>query len=238
MNIALIGGTIESLLVAEHFSRDHKVYVIEIDAEIGLPAVHPGRATDIDTLGSYFSESQLNFLALHENPDGWGCRWDWILKHLAANAARAGVEFLTRTRILSSTLSENKILLQLSSSERDKPIQLAVERLISFSASSSIGTGGKTHSTQPHEPELFHALPSVTWFGGTVLSKDASDSTGAELQIKRGDGMTELWWKKKPTWNPPHGFIEQCSSELSPDSSDLSFDSVVSRVRAFLHQSV
>ena len=238
MNIALIGGTIESLLVAEHYSHDHNVYVIEIDAEIGLPAVHPGRIMDLDMARAYFSKSQLNFLALHVNPNGWGCRWDWVLKHLAANAAREGVQFLTRTRILSSTLCEKKIHLQLSSSERDKPMELTVDRMISFSKLSTIGEGGKNHSTHPHPPEEFHTLAGVPWFGGTVLSKDVDDSSAADLQIKRGDGMTELWWKNKPAWQPPHGFIEQCSAELSPHISELSFDSVVSRVRGFLQDSV
>ena len=238
MNIALIGGTIESLLVAEHYSHQHTVYVIEIDAEIGLPAVHPGRIMDLDTVRAYFSKSQLDFLALHANPNGWGCRWDWVLKHLAANVAREGVQFLTRTRILSSTFQDKKIHLQLSSSERAKPMELVVDRIINFSKLSTIGEGGKKHFTQPHAPEEFQALTGVSWFGGTVLSKDVIDSSTADLQIQRGDGMTELWWMNKPEWKPPHGFIEQCSAVLSPDVSELSFDSVVARVREFLQDSI
>ena len=43
MDIVLIGGTIEAFLVAEHYCKDNAVYVIEIEAELGLPSVHPGR---------------------------------------------------------------------------------------------------------------------------------------------------------------------------------------------------
>ena len=63
MNIVLIGGTIEALLVAEHYSNDHAVSIIEIEAEVGLPSVHPGRVIDIDLFKSYFSEKQLEFLS-------------------------------------------------------------------------------------------------------------------------------------------------------------------------------
>ena len=42
MDIVLIGGTIEALLVADHYCKDHAVSIIEIEAEVGLPSVHPG----------------------------------------------------------------------------------------------------------------------------------------------------------------------------------------------------
>ena len=236
MNIVLIGGTIEALLVAEHYSNDHTVSIIEIEAEVGLPSVHPGRVIDIDLFKSYFSEEQLEFLSMHANSDGWGCRWDWVLKHLAANVARQGVQFFTRTRVLSSTKQDERIILELNSSERATPIKLITDRVILFSDPSTDGPGGRNHHFHPFQPENFHLLPSVSWFGGTVLSKDVDGSHSAELVIQRADGMTELWWRGSPPWKPTHGFIEQCTNYLSPDVNHLSFDSVVSRVRDFLEK--
>ena len=64
MDIVLIGGTIESLLVANHYSKDHDVSIIEQEAELGLPSMHPGRILDIDLFKSYFSEEQENRVAL------------------------------------------------------------------------------------------------------------------------------------------------------------------------------
>ena len=236
MNIVLIGGTIEALLVAEHCSKDHTVSIIEIEAELGLPSVHPGRFIDVDLFKSYFTEEQLEFLCMQANSEGWGCRWDWVLKHLAANVARQGVQFFTRTRVLSSTKHDEKIILELNSSERATPIRLISDRVVLFSDPSTGGPGGKNHNFHPSQPETFHPLPSVSWFGGTVLSKDVESPNSAELVIQRADGMTELWWKGSPTWKPTHGFIEQCTNYLSPDVNHLSFDSVVGRVRAFLEK--
>lgn len=234
MDIVLIGGTIEALLVAEHYSKDHSVSIIEIEAEVGLPSVHPGRVIDIDLFKSYFSEEQLGFLSMHANSDGWGCRWDWVLKHLAANVARQGVQFFTRTRVLSAREHEEHIILELNSSERATPIEVVTDRVVLFSDQAKRGPGGRNHHFHPFQPETFHHLPTVTWFGGTVLSSDIHTSTSAELVIQRADGMTELWWKNSPSWDPPRGFIEQCTTFLPSDIHHLSFDSVVSRVRDFV----
>ena len=57
MDVVLIGGTIEALLVADHYSKDHNVSIIEIEAELGLPSVHPGRFIDVDLFKSYFTEA-------------------------------------------------------------------------------------------------------------------------------------------------------------------------------------
>ncbi len=238
MDIVLIGGTIESLLVAEFYAQKHNVFVLEMEAELGLPALHPGRVMNVELLQSYFTKEQQSFLSLFANAHGWGCRWDWVLKHLAANVARQGVQFLTRTRILSSTKHHEKILLELTSSERDKPVELFADRLILFSETSPSGPGGKTHCLEPFFPEKFDTIPTITWFGGTILTTDLTTLTSADLQIQRGDGMTELWWRDSPTWVPPHGFIEQCRCELSPDISHLSFDSVVSRVHEFVRKTI
>ena len=90
MNVILIGGTIEALVLAHHLQAEHHVIIIELEAELGLPVMHPGRVVNPELLNEYMTDEQQNFLLLSENEQGWGCRWDWVLKHLAANISRKG----------------------------------------------------------------------------------------------------------------------------------------------------
>ena len=75
LRIALIGGTIEALILAHHLLEKNDVVIIEMEAELGLPVHHPGRVIDQNLLDTYFTSQQQTFLALQSNPDGWGCRW-------------------------------------------------------------------------------------------------------------------------------------------------------------------
>ena len=52
--------------------------------------------------------------------------------------------------------------------------------------------------------------------------------------LARGDGMTELWWSTSSSWVPQRGYLEQCRVHLPSEKSELSLDSVMSRVRDFL----
>ena len=229
LRIALIGGTIEALVLAHHLVEKNDVTIIEMEAELGLPVNHPGRVVDQNLLDTYFTSEQQTFLSLQSNADGWGCRWDWIMKHLAANIARHGVQFLTRTRVLSSTKKNQTIHLELTSTERDKPTLLTVDRLALTESSEKRGPGNRQHSLSPHPPITLSFPDTVTWFGGTVVSEDATTAPNPDLFLSRGDGMTELWWLNKPSWSPSRGFIEQCTPHLSKNLDDLSFDSAVLR---------
>ena len=229
LRIALIGGTIEALVLAHHLLEKNDVIIIEMEAELGLPVNHPGRVIDPNLLDTYFTSEQQTFLSLQSNSDGWGCRWDWIMKHLAANIARDGVQFLTRTRVLSSTKKNQTIHLELTSTERDKPTILTVDRLVLTESSEKRGPGNRQHSLFPHSPITLSFPDTVPWFGGTVVSEDATSAPGPNLCLSRADGMTELWWLDRPLWSPSRGFIEQCTPHLSEDPEDLSFDSAVLR---------
>ena len=79
------------------------------------------------------TDEQQNFLLLSENEHGWGCRWDWVLKHLAANISRKGVQCFTRTRILSCSKENKEYILELSSTERHLPTHLTADRVIVMS---------------------------------------------------------------------------------------------------------
>ena len=234
MRIVLIGGTIEALLLSIELSSEHDVFIVELEAEIGLPVHHPGRILDPSWLHDYFTEEQISFLELKANEDGWGCRWDWVMKHLAANAARQDVLFLTRTRIQSCTEDERTYLLELTSSERSTPTHMVVDRIVVMTNPSTAAPGGRSHHLTPSTPPAFPSSERTEWFGGTVLSGDVDETTNADLILSRGDGMTELWWSTPHSWVPSHGYLEQCRVLLPTNKTELSLDSVLSRVRDYL----
>lgn len=238
MNIVLIGGTVEALLLAYHLQDQHDVYIVEIEAELGLPVMHPGYVREPTLLDTYMTHDQQSFLLLSQNHQGWGCRWDWVLKHLAANVARKGATCLTRTRILSCTQQNDQYAIELSSSERHLPTHLIADRVLQMTQPETQGPGRRRHELSPHQPELFPMLTTTLWKGGTLLTEDAQHAPTTELHLQRGDGMTELWWRDEMEWSPPRGFFESCSVFLPSDEAQLSFDAVVSRVLAYLEDFV
>ena len=237
VDVVLIGGSIEALLLSIELSSQHNVTIIELEAEIGLPVQHPGRVLNPSSLQPYLSAEQIAFLELKENEDGWGCRWDWVMKHFAAVAARRNVSFFTRTRIQSCTEHDNTYVLELTSSERTTPTHMVADRAVLMTVKT--GTpGGREHRLSPSRPFKFPSLKTSEWFGGTVLSDDVDETTGADLMLARGDGMTELWWATSSSWVPQRGYLEQCRVRLPSKKSELSLDSVMSRVRDFLKEFV
>ena len=238
MNVVLIGGTVEALVLAHHLVREHRVHVIEIEAELGLPAMHPGRIIQPNILNEYMTEEQQAFLLMSQNEHGWGCRWDWLLKHLAANASRDGVVCMTRTRILSCSKHGDQYSIELSTSERDLPTHLIADRVYHMNQTPDSSPGLRKHTLVPSQPLSFPSPPSAVWDGGTVLTADAETAPRTDLRLSRGDGMTELWWKDELAWEPPRGFFERTTAVLPTDPNELCFDSIVSRVRAFLHEAV
>lgn len=237
VRVVLIGGSIEALLLSIELSSQHDVTIIELEAEIGLPVQHPGRILDPLKLQHYLTDDQISFLELKENNDGWGCRWDWVMKHFAAVAARQQVSFFTRTRIQSCTEHDNTYVLELTSSERTTPTHMVADRVVLMTGQSG-APGGRVHHLSPSRPSEFPSPELTEWFGGTVLSEDADATTGADLMLARGDGMTELWWSTSSSWMPQRGYLEQCRVNLPSKKSELSLDSVMSRVRDFLTEFV
>ena len=233
MRVVLVGGSIEALLLSIELSSQHDVSIIELEAEIGLPVQHPGRILNPSELQPYLTTDQISFLELKENEDGWGCRWDWVMKHFAAVAARQNVSFFTRTRIQSCTEHDNTYVLELTSSERTTPTHMVADRVVLMPGQTG-SPGGRAHHLAPSRPPEFPSPETTEWFGGTVLTGDVDGTTGADLKLARGDGMTELWWSTSSSWVPQRGYLEQCRVHLPSMKSELSLDSVMSRVRDFL----
>ena len=130
MHVVLVGGTAEALVLAHVLSDRHTVSIVEIEAELGLPVQFPGRVVDKSMLQRYFTDEQISYLMLKSNDDGWGCRWDWVVKHLAANVARKGVQCFTRTRVLSCTSTDAGMVMNLTNNERDLPTHLYADRIV------------------------------------------------------------------------------------------------------------
>ena len=233
MNVALIGGTVEALLLALELSTTHRVYIIELEAEIGLPVRHPGRFLDLPLIQNYFSDEHMAFLSPQMNRDGWGCRWEWISKHLAAKAARENITFLTRTRILSHHLHQQTHLLKLSTNERAFPPELEVQHVVLMSPNALQGPGKLQHNCQKDTLQIYPSPPSTHWYGGTLPTSSLPSDATADLLLSRGDGLTECWWPTSPTWQPESGFIETCEVELPINPDDISFDAAVQRAVSF-----
>lgn len=235
VHLVLIGTSLDALLLADRLASDHTITMIEIEAEIGMPVHHPGRFLDKTQCSAYFTEQQQEFFALKQNPDGWGCRWEWVLKFLSHRVAAKGVTCLIRTRVLDASSDESGHVLHLSENERNQPSTLMADLVIDCS------TNEKTPGLRKHNLEAANILPYTygelaLWHGMIVLQSDLHEPSGAVLTLGRADGLTELWWNHEPEWTPTNGALEQCETYLPSSERELSFDAAVARTSGFIDQ--
>jgi hypothetical protein len=234
MRIALIGANVDALLLALKLDdQGHDVTVIEIEAEIGLPVDAPGRAIDRALLNQYFSQPQQAFLALKENQQGWGCRWEWVIKHLSHAVAHRSISCYTRTRILKMEPFDAGHCLHVQSTERSLPTELTVDHVILVREAGDRSPGRRQHQLSD-AVHRFHQTPMALWSGGLVVVADTvTNPPDASLVLERADGLAELWWDLPSEWTPARGFIETYRSWLPSDLQELSFDAAVHRVASF-----
>jgi len=234
MNIGLLGGTLESLLLAlELRSLHHEVYIFEIDAEIGMPVHYPGLVKNPNVLAEYITKEQEGFLTMFENPEGWAFRMEWMMKFLSHRAAIMGVKCLTRTRVLKSSSVDSGYEVKLSSGERSFPSTVHLDMLVDFSHPDHFNPGNLRHQHQ-QEHVMAYSIPELQqWYGGLVVESDITNESEATLQLHRSDGVVELWWPAPPTWRAEHGFLETYEAMISANVNEISFDAAVQRVRSF-----
>jgi len=235
MHILLLGASLDSLLLSHHFqSRNYSVTIVDIEAEVGLPLHHPGRIINLDLISNYFSQDQMEFLSLYENDDGWGCRWEWVLKHMAHQVIQGNVTCLLRTRVLNVEPEGDTFHVVVSSNERDLPTELTVDRIIDMQHKGYKTPGNLTHDVPPSVVQQFSYPDVEPWVGGMALSSTLQQQNiEADLLLKHADGLVELWWKGTPSWTPPNGFIETCELHLPTDIDEISFDAIVRRAASF-----
>ena len=107
------------------------------------------------------------------------------------------------------------------------------DRIVLMHPYKAPGPGHRRHEWTPHRLETFPEVPLKQWFGGSVLTTDASSAQSPTLKLDRADGITELWWNESPAWSPAQGYFERCQPTLPVDVNLLSFDAVVSRALEF-----
>lgn len=235
MHIVLIGTSLDALLLAEQLSKNHQITMIELEAEIGMPIHHPGRCVDKTHFSTYFTEDQQTFLAMKENPDGWGCRWEWVLKFLSHDVAIKGVTCLTRTRVVDMSLNDTQHLLHLSENERHDHHTLMADMIIDFSTNNR-APGLRTHNLTASHVISYPYGELAVWHGMIVLQDEPNKPDKPTLALERGDGLTEYWWMGEPGWTSSNGALEKCQTYLPSSESEVSFDAAVARVARFLDQ--
>ena len=235
MHIVLIGTSLDALLLADQLASDHHVTMIEIEAEIGMPVHHPGRCIDIAHLSTFFTDDQQVFLALKENPDGWGCRWEWVLKFLSHHVATKGVTCLTRTRVVDMSVEGTHHLLHLSQNERHNHRTLMADMVIDCSTNNRT-PGLRTHNLAASNVITYPFGELTVWHGMLVLQGEPTKPNNPTLVLERMDGLVEYWWMDDPAWMPSNGALEKCQTLLPASEDEVSFDAAVSRVARFLDQ--
>ena len=236
MNIGIVGGSLEGILLSLQLAPRHDVTVFELDAEIGTPAWHPGYIVNPGLLDDFLTNEQRSFLLLKQCADGWGMRWEWLMKHLTIVAAQRGVSLRTRTRILQSSRDGEYIVVETSSNETSQPSIFSFDRLINTQTAHQ-KPGGLHHSMNPEHTTDYPFEDSITWFGG-ILSHQHLPSPvplSPELILPRSDNLTELWWNSEEYWTPEEGYIEEIRISLPKDKSNVSFDAMYQKTTDFLH---
>jgi len=236
LRVALVGSNLDTVLLALMLRHRHDIIIIEQEAEMGLPAMHPGRILDPIQLEEWLSPAQIKFLSLREGLHGFGCRWEWMVKFFAALAATNGIHCRTRTRITAIEPDDEGFLLHFSSREREEIESLHVHRLVNTTAISQPGPGLRHHeSLLEHAETYLQPEHSCRWKGGIVVTATQSDwPQDVRLNLPRSDGTTELWWDTPTTWMPQQGFIEQCEVTLAADVDALSFDAMLRKASHFV----
>ena len=239
MNIGLLGGTLESLLLAlELRKRKHEVFLFEIDAEIGMPVQYPGWLLDLEVLGNWLSKEQRNFLTLYKNEHGWAFRMEWAMKFLSHQATKKGVNCFPRTRVLNTVSIPEGFKVDLTAGERSFPSEVVLDRIVDFTMFGDSRPGDLKHQVNPDHRIEYRSEPLQSWFGALLLQSDARQAPNAVLELHRSDGLAELWWSEKPSWMPERGFVETYEANLPDSLKDLTFDAAVGRVRSFLQKLV
>ena len=235
MNIGIVGGSLQGILISLYLTPEHNVTLFELDAEIGTPAWHPGYIIDPSLLDPFLTEEQRSFLLMKKNPMGWGLRWEWLMKHLTIVAAQKGVHLRTRTRIHQTTQDGPITIVETSSNETSQPTVFPFHHLINAQIPST-KPGGLQHCLGQHHCIDYPFLETIPWFGGIISSDHLPNivPNSPSLVLHRGDNLVELWWNNSNSWNPPKGYLEEMRTHLPSDVFQTSFDSLQAEVIDFV----
>lgn len=237
MKIGIIGGSLQGILLSIQLASEHEITVFELDAEIGTPAWHPGYIVNPDLLSTFLTEEQRSFLMLKQCKDGWGMRWEWLMKHLTIIAAQRGVSLRTRTRIQQTTEDGEYIVVETSSNETSQPSTFTFNHLIDAQTPHQ-KPGRLNHTLHQNHTTQYPFEESIPWFGGILSNHHLPKTTPLvpELILPRSDNLTELWWNTENYWIPEEGYIEEIRISLPKDKSMISFDAMYQKTTEFLQK--
>jgi len=235
MEIGIIGGSLQGVLLALHLTPEHKITLFELDAEIGTPAWHPGYIIEPKILESFLSPEQLSFLMLKKNPSGWGFRWEWLMKHLTIIAAQQGVHLRTRTKIKQTSQDGPLIIVETSTNETSQPTVFTFNHLINTQFTTK-KPGNHHHLFNKDHCINYPFHETIPWFGGILSSTHLPEvfTPKPNILLHRSDNLVELWWDNENYWNPPKGYIEEMKVQLPKDVKNISFDTVYNNTLEFI----
>lgn len=222
--VIFIGGTFANLTAALELVDSFEIKLFELNAEIGLPSKSPGHIRNPSSLSKYLLSEQIDFLNLYPFEDGFTLRSEWCLKHLAVQAAKKGIEILTRTRITKSFETNDGFTVEYQGGARDDSGQLDCHYLVNDVQWTYQAPGAKKHSICDSKKILLPQFGEfVEMFGGTALTKDCTNLPEQAYVLPRAEGLTEVW-QISEAWYPEHGWIETIQNTLPVNTELRSID--------------
>tara|TARA_B100000579_G_C22820506_1_gene850340 strand:+ start:396 stop:1112 length:717 start_codon:yes stop_codon:yes gene_type:complete len=194
-DIAIIGGTLPSLISSIRLSNDHKICIIDINQEIGFPTNFPGFIKNQKLLDEFLNEKDK--LYVKKNHSGFGLRSEWLMKYLTHTAARHGVDILNRTRV-SNVFYENFFNIELiGGGPKNQTIKSKI--IIDETERIYLPPGDKKHTLlKNHKLILSINEEQKEYFVGTIPYSKSQNISNYRLKIDRDDELTEFWFDQKP----------------------------------------
>ena len=210
-DIAIIGGSLSGLISAIELSKFHKVCIIDINQEIGFPTNFPGLSKDIKPIQKILSEEDLSNLYLKENDIGWGMRSEWLVKYLTQFSAKKGVDILNRTRV-SNVFFEGQFNIEVIGGGPQNNIinsKIIIDEINQIHS----GPGERNHTISIEDNKIIKLDNDFSnYFAGIIPTGKSKKFDKSLFQIEREDGLTEVWFKEKPTDHINWIEIKNCKS--------------------------
>ncbi len=217
-DIAIIGGTLPSLLSSIRLSKNYKICIMDINQEIGFPTNFPGFIKNQKLLDEFLVEKDK--LYIKENHFGFGLRSEWLMKYLTHTAAKNGVDILNRTRV-SNVFYENVFNIELiGGGPKNQTINSRI--IVDETERIHLPPGDKKHTiVKNHEFILSIYEEQQEYFVGTIPYSKSYNLTNYKLKIDRDDELTEFWFDQKPLTDINWIETKKCFSFSNLDSLNI-----------------
>ena len=218
-DIAIIGGTLPSLISSIKLSEKLKVCIIDINQEIGFPTNFPGIIENEKLLDEFLSEKEK--LYIKKNKYGYGLRSEWLMKYLTHNAAKNGVDILNRTKVSNIFYDELFNIEVIGGGPKNNTINSKI--ILDETDRIYLAPGDKEH-TIPKLNKLIVSFEVLQkeYFVGTIPILYSNNISDYILKIDRDDELTEFWFDQEPSKEINWIEVKNCLSFSNLE--DLSID--------------